>query len=109
MTADKFRNEAPTFKIGDKVWLLRRNIKTKQPCDKLDYQRLRPFVIQKQINPMAYRLELRAAMKVHPVFRVSLLEPYSELIFPGRVQSPPRNIEIENHKKYEVDKILDSQ
>ena len=44
-SADKFRNEAPTFKIGDKVWLLRRNIKTKRPCDKLDYRRLGPFVI----------------------------------------------------------------
>ena len=28
-TSDKFQNEAPVFKIGDKVWLLRRNIKTK--------------------------------------------------------------------------------
>ena len=45
--ADKFRNHAPIFKIGNKVWLLRRNIKTKRPCDKLDYRRLEPFVIQK--------------------------------------------------------------
>ena len=75
-SADKFRNEAPTFKIGDKVRLLRRNIKTKRPCDKLDYRRLGPFIIQKQINPVAYRLELPVAMKVHPVFHVSLLESY---------------------------------
>ena len=108
-SADKFRNEAPTFKIGDKVWLLRRNIKTKRPCDKLDYRRLGPFVIQKQINPVAYRLELPAAMKVHPVFHVSLLEPYRESAFPGRIQGPPPSIEIENHEEYEVDKVLDSR
>ena len=108
-SADKFRNEAPAFKIGDKVWLLRRNIKTKRPCDKLDYRRLGPFVVQKQINPVAYRVELPATMKVHPVFHVSLLEPYRESSFPGRVQSPPPSIEIENHEEYEVDKILDSR
>jgi hypothetical protein len=108
-SADKFRNEAPTFKIGDKVWLLRRNIKTKRPCDKLDYRRLGPFVIQKQINPVAYRLELPAAMKVHPVFHVSLLESYRESAFPGRVQGPPPSIEIENHEEYEVEKVLDSR
>ena len=88
-SADKLQNEAHAFKIGDKMWLLRQNIKTKRPCDKLDYRRLGPFVVQKQINPVAYRLELPAAMKVHPVFHVSLLEPYRESSFPGIVQSPP--------------------
>ena len=48
-------------------------------------------------------------MKVHPVFHVSLLEPYRESTFPGRVQSSPPSIEIENHEEYEVDKILDSR
>ena len=108
-SADKFRNEAPAFKIGDKVWLLRRNIKTKRSCEKLDYRKLGPFVVQKQINPVAYCLELPAAMKVHPVLHASLLEPYQESPFPGRVQSPPPSVEIENHEEYEVDKIPDSR
>jgi hypothetical protein len=48
-------------------------------------------------------------MKVHPVFHVSLLEPYRESFFPGRVQSPPPSIEIKNHEEYEVEKVLDSR
>ena len=108
-TADKFQNETLAFKIGDKVWLLRRNIKTKRPYDKLDYRRLGPFVVQKQVNPVAYCLELPATMKVHLVFYVSLLKPYGESSFLRRVQSPPPSIEIKNHEGYEVDKILDSR
>ena len=48
-------------------------------------------------------------MKVHPIFHVSLLEPYRESSFLGRMQSPPPSIKIENHEEYEVDKILDSR
>ena len=58
---------------------------------------------------MAYHLQLPAAMKVHPIFHVYLLEPYRESNFPGRVQCPPPSVEIENHEEYEVEKILDSR
>jgi hypothetical protein len=86
--------------------LLQQNIKTTRPCDKLDDQRLKPFVIRKRINSVAYRLELLAAMKIHPVFHISLLEPCRESSFLRRVQSPPPSIKIENHEEYEVEKIL---
>ena len=108
-SADTLRKESPPFQIGDKVWLLRRNIKTTRPCDKLDYRQLGPFSISKQVNVVAYRLELPAAMKVHPVFHVSLLEPYKESNIPGRSQLPPPFIEVDHHKEYEVEKVLDSR
>ena len=38
-SADKFHNQALVFYIRDKVGLLWRNIKTKRPCDKLDYRK----------------------------------------------------------------------
>ena len=47
--ADRHRLPS-TFEVGDRVWLLRRHIKTTSPCAKLDYQRLRPFVIVGRIN-----------------------------------------------------------
>lgn len=50
--ADKHRKVHPSFAVGDRVWLIRQNIKTKHPCDKLDYRRIGPFTISKQINPL---------------------------------------------------------
>lgn len=109
ISADKFRKDSPAFQVGDKVWLLRRNIKTTRPCDKLDYKRLGPFIIQEQINPVAYRLKLPTSMKVHPVFHVSLLETYSESTLLNRIQPPPPCIEFEDHVEYEVEQVLDSR
>lgn len=108
-SADRLRKESPVFHVGDKVWLLRRNIKTSRPCDKLDYRRLGPFCIQEKINPVAYRLELPASMKVHPVFHVSLLESYKESTISGRLQPSLPSVEVENHEEYEVEEVLDSR
>jgi hypothetical protein len=64
-SADESRKEQPSLQVGDKVWLLRHNIKTTWLYDKLDYWRIGPFPIQKQINQVAYRLMLLASMKIH--------------------------------------------
>ena len=37
--------EGPWFKRGDKVYLLRRNIKITRPSDKLDYKKIKLFEI----------------------------------------------------------------
>ncbi len=73
----------PNFKIGDKVWLLRKNIATTRPCVKLDYKRLEPFKIMEFIGHVAYWLELPPRFKIHDVFHVSSLEPYHETQIPG--------------------------
>ena len=54
INANVYRKEQPQLNVGDKVWLLRRNIKTNRPCDKLDYRRLGSFHICDQINSVAY-------------------------------------------------------
>lgn len=107
--ADKSRKQPPPIQIGDQVWLLRRNLKTHRPSDKLDYRRLGPFLVTKQVNEVAYRLELPTSMKIHPVFHVSLLEPYKESTIPGRLQVPPPPIEIDGEEEFEVSEILDSR
>ena len=58
---------------------------------------------------MAYRLELHASMKIHPVFHTSLLEIYHEFTISGRSQPTPPSVEIDGCEEYEVESILDSR
>ena len=50
--------EAPEFKKGDKVYLLRKNIKTQRPSNKLDFKKIGPFEIEEQIGKVNYKLRL---------------------------------------------------
>src|SRR5436190_438213 len=77
------------FAVGDKVWLLTPNIHTERPSKKLDWKRFGPYTISERIGLQAYRLDLPASMKIHPVFHVSLLEPYKPSTIPGRICDPP--------------------
>jgi hypothetical protein len=75
---------------------------------KLDYQRLDPFKIIAQVNPVSYRLELSSTGHIHPVFHTSLLEPYRKSQIPSYIPPPPPPIEIDHDIEYEVEDILTS-
>ncbi len=65
----------PQLKKGDKVYLHIKNLKNKRPSKKLDYVKVRPFLIKQPKGPINYELQLPPDARVHPVFHVSLLEP----------------------------------
>lgn len=103
---NKKRSVGPTLKEGGKVYLLRRNIKTKRPSDKLDHRKLGPFTIEKVVGPLNYRLKLPKTMNIHPVFHISLLEPAP----PGAPKAPRTEIQPVNpNAEYEVEEVLDCQ
>ena len=96
----------PTLKEGDRVYLLRKNIKTKRPSDKLDHRKLGPFRIDKKVGTVSYRLLLPRTMNIYPVFHISLLEPAPK----GAPPAPITEIQPVNpNAEYEVEKILDCQ
>jgi hypothetical protein len=73
---DKKHGSAPDLKRGEKVYLLRWNIKMKWPSQKLDHQKIGLFVIEEKLGPVNYQLRLLKSMsKIHLVFYISLLEP----------------------------------
>jgi hypothetical protein len=106
---DRLRKDHPNFKVGNKVWLLMKNIATTRPCAKLDYKRLGPFKIAKLVGLVACQLELPPQFKIHNVFHVSFLEPYHENQIPKHHREPPSLVEIEGQEEFEVQEVLDSK
>ena len=72
--ANRKRSKGPDLIEGGVVYLLRKNIKTKRPSDKLDHTKLGPFKIEKKLGLVIYKLQLPEGMRIYPVFYVSLLE-----------------------------------
>ena len=54
--ADKKKVKGLIFKEGDLVYLIRRNIKTKRPSNKLDYTKPGPFRIKRVKGKLNYEL-----------------------------------------------------
>ncbi|KKF92183.1 Integrase p49 [Ceratocystis platani] len=107
--ANRHRQPPRQFQVDDKVWLDARTIQTARPQKKLDWKNLGPFRICKIISPYAYKLELPASMRIHPVFHVSKLR-YADTSdpIPGQVRPPPPHVEVAGQTEYEVEEVLDS-
>jgi transposase InsO family protein len=100
---DQGHQEGPDLKKGEKVYLLRRNIKTKRPSSKLDHLKLGPFEIEEKTGPVNYRLKLPDSMRrIHANFHISLLEPAPE----NAKLATNVEIEEEAENEYEVEDIL---
>ena len=106
MYYDRKHSVGPTLKKGDKVYLLRRNVKTKRPSEGLDHKKLGPFEIREQVGPVNYRLKLPRTMKIHDTFHVSLLTKAP----PGSPPAPAVDAEpLDAKQDFEVEAILDCQ
>src|ERR1700742_1209196 len=109
---DTDHREAEEFKVGEKVWLDGRHIKTQRPTKKFDDRSFRPFRVQKVLSRNAYRLTLPHNFRhIHPVFHVLLLRCWHPDPIAERPQpEQPEPLLTENSEpEYEVKPILDSR
>src|SRR5271154_7089371 len=109
---DRKAKPAPSFQVGDLVWLNRKNIATTRPSRKLDFKRFGPFKILKVIgeSKSAFQLELPPQWRIHDVFHTVLLDPHQQNDIEGRKQLVPQPPDIvEGTPEYEVEEILDSK
>ena len=105
----KARDKTVEFKIGDKVWLEGRNLKSERPSIKLLAKRYGPFKITKVLSPVTYQIQLPLSWKIHDVFHVDLLTPFQETLMHGpNYLEPPPDL-INGEEEYEVETILDSR
>ena len=104
---DLKRIEGLILKEGDKVYLLRRHIKTKRLSLKLDYTKLRLFKIKRAIGKVNFELDIPKHMRIHPIFYTALLK-----LAPDNAtldKEPPEIDDDFEEPSYEVEVILDAR
>jgi len=106
--ADNKRAEAPTFNVGDFVFLKATNIKIKERSKQFAPKAYGPFRITHKISDLAYKLDLPPKFsKKQRAFHVNFLEKVHQSQLPGRTNEPPPPVEIEGEDEYEVERIED--
>ncbi|QRW09789.1 Transposon Tf2-12 polyprotein [Ceratobasidium sp. AG-Ba] len=106
---DLKHREPEEIKVGDKVWLDARNIKTERPVAKLSAKKIGPYKVVKKEGTHAFKLELPHTLKVHPTFHTSLISLKKDNPFGRDPPQPPAVVTPEGEEEYEVEKILDSR
>jgi len=102
--------QQPDIKVGDLVMLNAKNIRTKRPTKKLSPRMHGPFkVLEVKKGERAFKLEISPRWKIHPIFDVSLLEPYRASAREGREQPPRVPEDIEGDLEWEVERIVKSE
>ena len=69
-SANQQRAPSEQYRVGDKVWLHLRNIKTQRPSKKLDWLHAE-YTMTKVVD--SYTIELNVPRKIHPRFYINLL------------------------------------
>jgi len=99
-----YRQQAPAYKIGDKVWLNLSNIRTKRANKKLDWKNGK-FTVIEVIGSHNYRLNTPPG--IHNVFHTRLLKPAATDPLDSQVTDDiqPEAIEIDGDQEWEIEEI----
>lgn len=101
--ADKKRRHVE-FEKGSLVLLSTKNVKLKSSGSrKLLPRFIGPFTVTRQVNPVAYEIDLPTQVRLHNVFHVSLLRPY---VHDGVTPVPPMPDIIDGELEREVERII---
>ena len=106
---NRSRSDAPSYTIGDHVWLSTDNLRLPWASRKLSERWLGPYSITKLVGTNAVELCLPHSMRIHPVVNISHVKPYRDRL-PGQpVSAPgPFNVTEDREEEYEVEFIVDS-
>ena len=104
---NKKRDKNSTLKERNKVYLLKRNIKTKKLNNKLNHIKLKSFEILKTKKSINFKLSLSTFMRIHSVFHVFFLKSADSNVL-IQTESSEINLKSEN-VEYEVENILNQQ
>jgi len=106
--ANRSRQAAPTYHVGDRVWLNLRNVRSQRPSKKLDW-----IHAQYQVEevPTSHTVRLNVPSGIHPVFHVELIRPAATDPFPSQIvdDSQPPPVLVDGELEYEVEEILSTR
>ena len=107
---NRSRSDAPSYAVGDHVWLSTDNLRLPCTSRKLSERWLGPYSITKLVGTNAVKLHLPRSMHIHPVVNISRIKPYRDHL-PGQPVSAPGPSDVmEDHdEEYEVDYVVDSR
>ena len=105
-SAKRDQGGTPKYKVGDQIWLEATHLKLRHQSTKLTPKCYGPFVITKEISPVAYQIKLPTSWGIHDVFHASLLSPYYETAAFGPNLSRLSPDLIGGEEEYEVEHIL---
>ena len=88
------------------VYLNSKNITLTQLSKKLNFKFYGLYKVDVLVDKQAYRLKLPPSMKIHNVFHIFLLELDRGW---DSIKMAPLPVIVDNNKKYEMEKILDSK
>ncbi|KAI2664152.1 Transposon Tf2-6 polyprotein [Labeo rohita] len=97
------------FHVGDRVYLSTRNINLKTDSKKLTPRFIGPYKITHRLNPVTFRLQLPASLRIHPVFHQSQLKHVFFSPLSPQVTAPPPVRIIDGGPAYTARRILDSR
>ena len=99
----------PLLNVGDLVMVDKRNMGTRRPSEKLDYNKAGPFHITKMVGKRALCVQLLEGSQAHSTFLVPLLEPYQVSREERRRKRPPNPEPIDGEVNYVVREIVKSR
>ena len=97
------------FAVGDKVRLSTANMSLPATLSrKLKPRYVGPYVVERVVSSVAYKLKLPGHMRMHPVFHVSLLQPWCEdAEFPSHTSAYARPPPVDvGENRFEVAAIV---
>jgi hypothetical protein len=99
------------MKFAKETWVLlsTKNLKLARPNRKLSERFIGPFQIVDVIGTQAYKLELPPQVRVHPVFHVSLLEPYQAREGEDPSAHGPPEVMPDGTLEYELEAIVNDK
>ena len=106
--ADRRRRPAPTYRVGQRMWLSTKDIPIRGGTKKLAPQYVGPFTVTHVISPTAIRLRLPLTMRrLHPMFHVSRIKPAVTHTLCSAPATPPPPHIIDGGETFTVNRLMD--